>query len=116
MLLFASSLLLVGHCLEGIGWVAVLALPDLPPLLVDNVLDPHLVAVLLLEGAEEPGVPELRGDPEVLAAAHQRVGLAALAGGRDRVRSKVLAFATGLGDESANNIIQKLEPHSILFV
>lgn len=64
------------------------------------MLNPHLVAVLLLEGPEETRVPELRRDAEVLAAAHQGVGLAALAGGRDRVFGKVAALATGLADES----------------
>lgn len=65
------------------------------------MLDPDLVAVLLFELADEPRVPELRGDAEVFAAAHEGVGLAALAGGGDVVFAKVLAFSAGLGDESA---------------
>lgn len=64
------------------------------------MLDPDLVTVLLFELADEPRVPELRGDAEVFAAAHEGVGLAALAGGGDVVFAEVLAFSAGLGDES----------------
>jgi hypothetical protein len=64
------------------------------------VLDPDLAAVLLLEGAQEARVPELRGDTQVLAAARQGVGLAALGGGGDGVFAEVLALAAGLGYEA----------------
>lgn len=45
----------------------VLADPDLPALLGGDMLDPDLLAVLLLELADEARVPELGGDAQVLA-------------------------------------------------
>ena len=64
------------------------------------MLDPLLDGVLLHELADEAGVPELRGDAEVLAAPHQGVGFRALGGGRDAVFVEVLLLATGLAYES----------------
>jgi hypothetical protein len=52
-----------------------------------------------LELADEARVPELRGDAQVLAAAHQRVGLAPLARRGDRLLGEVRALAARLGDE-----------------
>lgn len=84
----------------GVCRVTVLALPNLPLPLADDVLNPQLVGVFLLEGADVTRVPKLGRDAEVLAAAHQGIGLAAFAGGRNRVFGEVAALATGLSDES----------------
>jgi hypothetical protein len=89
----------LGHLIR-VRRLAVLARPDLALLLVDDVLDPQLAAVGLFELADEARVPQLRRDAQVLAAAQQRVRLAALAGRRDRLLGKVLALAARLGDES----------------
>ena len=64
------------------------------------MLDPDLVAVLLLELADEARVPQLRGDAQVLAAPQQRVRLCALARRRYRVLGEVAALAARLGDEA----------------
>ncbi len=55
--------------------------PHLSLLLVDRVLDPEAGHVLLPELANEVGIPELGADAQVLAAAHEGVGLAAFDGG-----------------------------------
>jgi hypothetical protein len=76
------------------------------------VLDPNLLAVGLLELADEARVPQLRRDAQVLAAAQQRVRLAALAGRRDRLLGEVLALAARLGDESGQTdsiLVSKLD-------
>ena len=67
------------------------------------MLYPHLVAVLLLEIANIDGIPQLRCDTEVLAAAQQRIRLAALTSGGDSVGAKVLALAARLGNEAVAN-------------
>jgi hypothetical protein len=82
----------------------VLADPDLPALLGGDMLDPDLLAVLLLELADEARVPELGRDAQVLAAPQQRVGFAPLAGRGDGFFGKVLAFAAGLGDEPSRGV------------
>lgn len=92
----------LGHLVRVPG-LAVLAGPDLAALLVDDVLDPDLVAVRLLEVADEARVPQLRRDAQVLAAPQQRVRLAPLARRRDRLLGKVLALAARLGDESGTS-------------
>ena len=81
--------------------LAVLAHPHLAALLVDDVLDPHLVALRALELADEARVPQLRRHAQVLAAPQQRVRLAPLARRRDGLFGKVLALAARLGDEAA---------------
>lgn len=68
------------------------------------MLDPLLDGVLLHELADEAGVPELRGDAEVLAAAHEGVGLAALGGGGDAVLGEVLLLAARLAHESISGV------------
>lgn len=75
-----------------------LTLDSLP--LVGEVLDHRLGAVLCLELADELWVPELRGDAEVLAAAHEGVGFACLGGGGDAGGVEVFLFAAGNGDEA----------------
>ena len=95
----------LGRLLEGVPDLIVLAEPDLLLLLGDDVLDPHLLGVRAHELADEARVPELRGDAQVLAAAHQGVGLAALGRGRDAVLVEVLLFATGLADESVWRVL-----------
>lgn len=52
------------------------------------------------EFLDEAGIPELGGDAEVFAAAHEGVGFAAFGGGGDAVWVEVLLFAAGYGDES----------------
>jgi hypothetical protein len=64
------------------------------------VLDKQLADMRLHEAADEARVPELRGDSEVFAAAHQRVGFAALGRGRDAVGVEVLLLTAGEGDEA----------------
>lgn len=86
--------------LPRISGLSVLAHPDLALALVDHVLDPDLLGVILLKVANEPGVPQLRADAQVLAAPHQSVGLAALARRGDGLVAKVLALAAGLRDIS----------------
>jgi hypothetical protein len=73
----------------------------LSPPLSRNMLHHQLAHVSLHEAANEPGIPELRSNSQVFAAAHQRVGLAALGRGGDAVRVEVLLFAAGEGDETA---------------
>lgn len=83
--------------------VVAFAYPNLALLLGGDVLDPNLLAVLLLEVANVPRVPQLGRHAQVLAATHQRVGLATLAGGGYAVVvAEKLALAAGLGDESGN--------------
>lgn len=52
-----------------------------------------LNAVIALEAADEARIPQLAGDAQVLASAHQRVALAAFSGHRDAVDVKVLLLA-----------------------
>lgn len=64
------------------------------------MLHHHLAHVGLHESTNEPGIPELGGDSQVFAAAHERVRLAALGRGGDAVGVEVLLFAAGEGDEA----------------
>ena len=73
--------------------------PQLALLLCDLVLDPGALQVCLPEPTHEDGVPQLGGDAEVLAAAHEGVGLAALDGVGELLEAEVGVFALGLGDE-----------------
>jgi hypothetical protein len=88
-----------------IRWITVLAHPYLPPLLGRDMLDPYFVAMRLLEGADEPRVPQLRGYAQVFAAPQQCVRLAPFTCRRDRLLGKVLAFAAGLGDEAVGSLV-----------
>lgn len=72
----------------------------LSSLLGDDVLDNHLLGHLLHVFPDEAGIPEFRGDAEVLAAAHKGVGLAALGRGRDTIGVEVLLFAASYRNES----------------
>jgi len=64
------------------------------------MLHPNLLTLVRHELADEAGIPQLRRDAQILAAAHQRVGLAALGGGGDALGVEVLLFAAGDGDKS----------------
>jgi hypothetical protein len=75
----------------------------LSPPLSCNVLHHHLAHVSLHEATDESGIPELRGDSQIFAAAHERVGLAALGRGGNAVGIEVLLFAAGEGDEAGVN-------------
>lgn len=86
--------------LEGISWVVSLAHPCLPLLLGNYVLNPDLLGPFLLKVADVPRVPQLGRDAQVLAAAHEGVGLAALAGSGDSVVGEELTLASGLCYES----------------
>jgi len=82
---------------------------------------PNLLGVLLLELTDISRVPELRGDAKVLAAAHERVRLAALAGSGDRLLGEVGALAAGLGYESKTSeirirICQRSNPRRVMVV
>ena len=70
-------------------------------LLSTPMLRKHLDAVLVLELADEARVPELRGDAEVLGAAHEGVALACLRRGWDAVWVEVFLFAACDGNESS---------------
>lgn len=72
----------------------------LSPPLGSYVLHHHLANVGLHEAADEPGVPELGGDSQIFAAAHERIGLAAFGRGGNAVWVKVLLLAAGEGDEA----------------
>jgi len=71
---------------------------NLALLLCHVVLHPHLPRPLVRELAYEPRIPEFTRNTQILAAAHQGVGLAALGRGGDAVGVKVLLLATGDGD------------------
>lgn len=60
------------------------------------MLHPDLLHVVLLEPSDVDGVPELGRDAEVLAAAHQGVGLAALDGRGELVGAKVVVLSLRL--------------------
>ena len=64
------------------------------------MLHKHLASLLGHEAAHEARVPQFTGDTQVLAAAHQCVGLAAFGSGGNAVRGEVVLFAAGDGDES----------------
>lgn len=91
------------NVLEGVFQLVVLAHVVLSPPFSSDVLHHHLAYVSLHEATDEPGIPELGGDSQVFAAAHERVGLAALSRGGDAVGIEVLLFATGEGDEAGVN-------------
>lgn len=90
----------LGHTrrdLVGIGHLDLaLAIPEGALLLGGGVLDPDLLHVLLLEPLDKGRVPELRRDAQVLAAAHQGVGLAALDGRGELVGAEVVVLALRL--------------------
>lgn len=91
------------HVLEGVFQLVVLAHVVLPPPLSSDVLHHHLAHVSLHEATDEPGIPELGGNSQIFAAAHERVGLAALGRGGDAIGVEVLLFAAGEGDEAGVN-------------
>lgn len=72
----------------------------LPPLFGDLVLDDHLLTHVGHEALDESRVPEFGGDTQILAAAHQGVGLAAFGCGGDAIRVEIGLFATGYADET----------------
>lgn len=72
------------------------------------MLDPRLLHVRPLEPPQEMGIPELRADAEVLAAAHQGVGLAPLDRGGQLVGREVGVFPLGLRDEPVGWVSAKL--------
>lgn len=76
----------------------------LSPLLADHVLDHALFCLGLQEFADKSGVPEFGCHTQVLAAAHQGIGLAALGSGGNAVGVKVGLFATSDRDESIANV------------
>lgn len=53
------------------------------------------------EFLDEARIPKFTGDSEILAAAHQGVGLAAFCGGWNAVGVKVLLLAAGDRNQSA---------------
>lgn len=91
--------------LERIPDLIILPHPYLPPLLSLLMLDPNLLCVLRDEFPDEAWIPEFAGDTEVLATAHQSVGLAAFDSGRDAFWGKVILFATSDGDKSVGTDI-----------
>jgi hypothetical protein len=95
----------VAHLLVGVPDLVVLAHEVLPPPLSGDVLDKQLADMSLHEATNEARVPELRGDSEVFAAAHQGVGFAAFGRGRDAVGVEVLLLAAGEGDEARHEVL-----------
>lgn len=90
----------------GEHWLGeTLLVPKGPLLLGGDVLDPALLHVVLSEPAQEDGVPELRGDAEVLAASHQGIGLAALDGGRETLSREVVVDTLRLRDEADGALV-----------
>lgn len=86
--------------LPRVNHLVILPDPDLGLLLGDNMLDKHLARVLGLELADPPRIPQLAGNAQVLAAPHQRVGLAPFRRCRDAVGAEIVLFAAGDGDEA----------------
>ena len=80
----------------------------LPPLLGTSMLHPHLLRLLEQKLPCKPRVPKFRRNTEILAAAHQGVGLAALGSRRDSVRVEVLLFAASYRDQSVNSECQSV--------
>lgn len=92
--------------LVGVHWLGeTLLVPESPLLLGGDVLDPALFHVVLSEPAQEDGVPELRGDAEILAASHQGVGLAALDGGGETFSGEVVVDTLRLRDEAEGALV-----------
>lgn len=50
-----------------------------------------------LEFSNKAWVPQLTGDPEILAASHHRIGFAAFRRGRNAVWGEIILLATGNG-------------------
>jgi hypothetical protein len=88
------------HFLVRISGAIVLPQHNLPLLLRARMLHPHLLRHLVREFANEPGIPELRCYAQVLAAAHQGVGLAALGRRGNAVRVEVLLLAASYGNKT----------------
>lgn len=65
-----------------------------------QMLHPHFLTVLRLELAYKHRVPQLGCNTQILAAAHQSVGFAALCRGGYTLRVEVLLFAAGDRHES----------------
>lgn len=86
--------------LERIPELVILTHPMLPSLLGDLVFYNHLFAHVSHEALDESWVPEFGCHAQVLAAAHQGVGLAAFGGGGDAVRVEVGLFAAGYADQT----------------
>ena len=71
-----------------------LPLPQLLLFLGHHVFRKLILAVLFLELADEPRIPQITCNPQILAAAHQRIRFAAFRRSRDPVDVKILLFAT----------------------
>lgn len=67
------------------------------------IVNPHLDAVGGFELAYEAGIPKLRRDAKIFAAAHQRVRLCTFRGSCDAVWIKIFLLSTSSGYESAGN-------------
>jgi hypothetical protein len=83
------------HLLERVFNLIVLPDHNLPLLLRALMLDPHLPCDLARKLANKPRIPQFARDTQVLAAAHQGVGFAALGRRRDAVGVEVLLLAAG---------------------
>ena len=95
------------NILERVLQLVVLAHVVLSPPLGCDVLHHHLAHVSLHEATDESGIPELGGNSQIFAAAHERVGLAALGRGGDAVGVEVLLFAAGERDEAGLNSLAR---------
>lgn len=61
-----------------------------------------LLTVLLLELPDKPWIPQLAGNSQVLAGAHQRVALASLGRSWNAIRVKILHLSASDGGETAS--------------
>lgn len=66
------------------------------------MLDKYLSCVILEEFSDEKWIPQLAGHPQVFAATHHRVRLAAFGGSGDGFGAEVGLLATGNGNQSDN--------------
>jgi hypothetical protein len=85
--------------LPRIRHILVLPNPNLALPLIHHVLHKHFFGMRRLELADPARIPQLARNAQVLAAAHQRVRLAALGRRRDAVRVEVVLLAAGDRDQ-----------------
>jgi hypothetical protein len=73
------------------------------------MLDPYLLCHLIRKLPDKARIPELRRYTQVLAAAHQGIGFAALGRSGDTVGVKVLLLAASDGNKSTYSSVCNLE-------
>lgn len=71
------------------------------------MLDPDLFCAVGQELANEARVPELACNTQVLATAHQGVGLTSFGGSRDALGVKIVLLAAGNGYKSVIDVLAR---------